>query len=454
MIGPQRLLRFKIGKTPADRDRLIGFLVRAACDDVPYYRRLMHETGISPSGVRCVADLRRLPITTKEALLDASEHGFLHRRAVPDRCYRVSTSGYSGVPLTTYYSWPEAYYRRTTLLLSMWRNARLSWPVTLLHVGARSGGSKRDLAQRLGLVKVVKVPRELSPAEQVRAAQRVRPQVIEGTPSYLELFAEKLARQGVAAPQARLVVTYGEVLHPYQAALLEAAFGGRVASYYNCEEIGNVAWPCPKHSGVLHVNSDTCLLEVVDEHGEPAAFEQEGRVLLTSLFGMTMPFLRYEVGDRARLLPMAHAPCACGHRGESISLEVARDEDFLVLPDGQRISPRRAVAAVLGPAVRTQGLTDAFADLFRRFQIVQEAADQVTVRLVRGRERREGLEEEIVSRFAAIHPRLHCRVEWVAAIQPGPSGKVKKVSSRVRLPQDAEGGPSGGRTRRDDAVKQ
>lgn len=437
MIGPQRLLRFKIGKTPADRDRLIGFLVRAAYDNVPYYRTSMDEAGIRPSGVRCVADLRRLPVTTKEALLDTSENGFLHRRAVSECCHRVSTSGYSGVPLTIYYSQPEGYYRRATLLLAMKRNAKLSWPVSLLHVGSRTGGGKRDVVQRLGLVRVIKLRRDLPIAEQTAAVRGIRAQIVEGTPSYLELLAEELIRQSIAVPRPRLVVTFGEILHNYQVALLEAAFGTRAANYYNCEEIGNIAWMCPLDRDVLHVNHDTCVLEIVGENGAPVKPGEEGRVLLTSLFGMTMPFLRYEVGDRARLLPMAHAPCACGHRGDSISLEVARDEDFFILPDGERISPRRPVAVVLGAALRTRGLTDVFADVIRGFQIVQEAADRVTVRAVRGNETREGLESEIAEGFGAIHPQLRCRVEWVDAIAPDSSGKMKKVLSKVKPPRAA-----------------
>jgi len=437
VIGPQRLLRFKIGKTPAERDRLVAYLVRTAYRNVPYYRDMMDRAGVDPAAIRSAAELRRLPITTKRALLDTSENGFLHRRAVPKRCHRVSTSGYTGYLLTIYYSWPEAYYRRAMLLLAMGRNARLSWPVSLVHVGARSDQMKRDLVQRLGFVRVTKVHRELPVAEQAAAMSGIRAQIIEGTPSHLELLAEQVMRQGVAVPRPRLVVAYGEVLHSHQAALIEAVFGTRVANYYNCEEVGNIAWSCPIRRDVLHVNHDACVLEVVSEDGAPVEPGEEGRVVLTSLFGTTMPFLRYEVGDRARLLPRGTEPCACGHRGDSISLEVARDEDFLVLPDGRRISPRRPVVAVLAAALRTQGLTDVFADVIRGFQIIQETVDQVIVRAVRGRETREGIESEIAKGFAAIHPQLRCRVEWVDAIEPDPSGKVKKVLSKVAPRRDA-----------------
>jgi len=79
-----------------------------------------------------------------------------------------------------------------------------------------------------------------------------------------------------------------------------------------------------------------------------------------------LPFLRYRIGDRGVL---SDGPCPCGRLGQVLERLTGSSGDSLSLPDGSSIS-----YVTFGPIFwETPHI--------RRWQIVQEVVDRVTVRL-------------------------------------------------------------------------
>ena len=95
-----------------------------------------------------------------------------------------------------------------------------------------------------------------------------------------------------------LVVCRGEVLDEQTRSLLAKAFAGKIVDYYNAEEIGNVAYECPDDHEKMHVNTGSCILEILNDQGVSKGLGEEGRIVVTNLFNHTMPFIRYDLGDR------------------------------------------------------------------------------------------------------------------------------------------------------------
>jgi len=365
MNQAERLLRFKLAKSPVDVDRALRYVVRSAYQDVPYYEQAWTEARVHVGSFQGVSDLPRLPVTKKEALLLSPSMGFMNRFARPEDCVRSSTSGSTALPLTVYASKGEAYFRRASLVAAIGKNASVRPPLTMVDVGTASWEKRKDVVQRLGLFKIVRIPRDAPIEDQVRAILDVRtPRYVQGRPSCLELLAEELELRGVRPPSPDLVVSFGEILYPHVRKKLLDLFLSPVADYYSCEEIGNVAWECPEISGRMHLNMDTCVVEVLDAEGRQVAPGQEGRIILTSLYNAVMPFVRYEIGDRGALGARRAERCKCGARGPDLRLLSGREEDFLVLRDGRRISPRVAVQAVLD-AIRVESMSNVISTALR-----------------------------------------------------------------------------------------
>ena len=63
---------------------------------------------------------------------------------------------------------------------------------------------------------------------------------------------------------------------------IERTFGVPVHENYGLNEVGIVALRCPEGER-YHVNTELCLVEVVDEEGQPCAAGEKGRIVITTL---------------------------------------------------------------------------------------------------------------------------------------------------------------------------
>ena len=107
------------------------------------------------------------------------------------------------------------------------------------------------------------------------------------------------AQRPVHLPDLRAVITYGEPVPPDVRACRET-WGVPVQDIYSCEELGYIAMQCPRHEH-YHVQSETVLVEVLDEQGRPCAPGRVGLVVLTPLHTFAMPLIRYAIGDYAEV---------------------------------------------------------------------------------------------------------------------------------------------------------
>jgi len=431
-----RLLRFKVGKTRRDIDRTLRFVIRAAARNSSGYRRLLDEGGASPDRVRGVEDLRWLPIVDKETLFRRFPlEEVLHRRAAPHRCIRVGTSGSTGLPMNVFMSRAEARFR-TLLVLESWRRtARLRLPLVVGDVGSWVEGGETEVRRHGGIGKVVRISIGLPVERQVEEVLRHRPQVLSGYPTALQVLGETFRDVAVSRPFLRLVAVRGEVLHLETRDALEGAFGCRVADYYNSEEMGNMAWECPADPATMHVNTDGCVLEVSDANGDPLPVGAEGRVIVTNLFNCTMPFVRYDLHDRGIILHPGGERCACGSFRPRMAVVQGRDDDFVRLPDGRTVSPR-LIATAVNRAFSGRSPLGGFDSHFRRFQVVQDALDHLTIRIVPEPGGSIDFQGVLGSAMRRIHPEFRTSVQLVDGLELEPSGKFRKVISLIERGAD------------------
>lgn len=270
------LRRFKPNKALSDVDHTLRFVVRSAARHIPTYRRLLERYGVSAARVRGVADLPLLPIVEKEALFrDAPLKDQLHVRANVSRCVRVGTSGSTALPINVYMSKAEALFRSAQIVATWRRFARLPLPFRVAEVGSWVTKESGYEIVRRGPVSVLRISMALPIDHQIRLLAHHDPHVIAGYPTVLALLAERLMESPTSL-SVRLVATRGEVLYAPVRAAVEQAFGCCLADFYNCEEVGNIASECPEDPRVLHINTDSCVVEVVDDDGRPRSPGRRG----------------------------------------------------------------------------------------------------------------------------------------------------------------------------------
>ena len=152
------------------------------------------------------------------------------------------------------------------------------------------------VATASGPVRFVSVPATLPIAEAVDRLNGLQPPALMGYPTKLaQLAREQMAGRLAIAP--RSVTSTSEQLTAEDRATITAAFGVPVINTFASTE-GLVGHSDPGGS-VLTFATDMCIVELVDAENRPLADGAAStRVLVTNLYNLTQPLIRYELTDR------------------------------------------------------------------------------------------------------------------------------------------------------------
>ncbi len=187
-----------------------------------------------------------------------------------------------------------------------------------------------------------------------------------------------------------------------------------VADLYSANEVGYIAFRCLEQ-GRLHVQSESVLVEILDEAGRACAPGEVGRVVITTLQNLGTPLMRYDIGDYARV----GAPCACGRTLPVLDQVMGRVRNLVRRPDGQSFWPARLAG------MRT-------VKEIRQAQYVQTALDTIELRAVLDRPLSDAETRAVEDRVRKLleYP-FTVKVVPVTAIARGPTGKFEEFMTAL-----------------------
>ena len=342
-----RALQWQPREQTAERTlaRLRALLAHAAVH-VPYYRDVMRTAGVAPGDIETLADLTRLPVTTKATLRAEPPDRLLADNVPASRRQPMKTSGSTGLPLE--FSWDRRnrdLYFASYLFSLEWAGTAL-WDTrvtiavpTYFSTNVETASSLIRLARRLVLGEhTIGLGADTVTAPELRSVigglgPRAR-YFVRGYPAALARVAGDLLDAGASLPRdPRVVIAYSETLTASNAASIRRAFHCPVVNYYTSWEIPQIAQTCPDRPDVLHVNGDRVALRVLRPDGSDAPPGEAGRVVVTDLTNEVMPFVNYDLGDRA----VAGPPCACGRGWPTLLGVEGRDTERIRTPQGRHI---------------------------------------------------------------------------------------------------------------------
>ncbi len=345
----------------AMQDRKLGAMVRHAWANSPFYRRKFRAAGLTPDDVQTVADLAKLPPTTKRELQEASPNEVIARGFSPQNTIVEPTSGSSGLVLHVHHS-HAAYDRYAAFAFRALREIGYRpWD--------RVAYTRYDPLpplpwERLGLGGRQLVDlRRPDPRAYVEDLLRIQPDLITAYPSILLLAIRSAAPAELARIRPRAIHLHSELLTEGIRATIRDAFGCDCYDDYSTWEFHHVAYECRHHR--YHVAADNVVCEFVRD-GRSVGPGEQGEILLTGLTNRAMPLLRYAIGDVGG---PSDELCPCGRGFPVMQLIEGRVDDYLVMPSGRRLSPR-----IVNPAFE-------FMPGVLEHVLVQEAVDRVVVDL-------------------------------------------------------------------------
>ena len=360
----------------AQQSRQLENLLRHAYQNVPYYKGVFDEAGIDTTQPLSLETWAQIPLLTRESLQDRADE--LLSRSVPSghgKTYQRKTSGSTGKQIkVTDTEANRLFWQANTLRDHLWHRRDFSGRLVAIRSGRKakdpllvseheSWGPSTNQVYQTGPSTVFfqRMPIDQQ-AEQLRSLD---PAYVLMYPSNAVRLANYFRAHDLRLPSLKEVITYGETLPPETREVCQEAWGVTVADMYSCEEVGYIALQCPQ-TDHYHCQSESVLVEVLDEEGRPCSPGQIGKIVLTVLHNYAMPLIRYQNLDYAEVGP----PCPCG-RGLSVIKQIlGRERNMAKGVDGTQFWPQ------LSPDV--WGEVDGIDEL----QLVQDEIDHIELRVV------------------------------------------------------------------------
>lgn len=252
--------------------------------------------------------------------------------------------------------------------------------------------------------------------ENVGLIERLRPDVVGGYGSYLELLMDHIEDRGGISHLPALLAWGGDGMSERGRRTIPQRFGVPVYGLYGAVEAFHIGFECEAHRG-FHVNTDIHPLRLVDDDGNEVPDGASGQVVVSNLVSRGTVVLNYRLGDVARWIP---GPCPCGRLLPTLSFVEGRLDDWLELGGGELLHP--------------QGLRELFAPEdghVRQYQVEQRSPSDYLVRLVAApgnEDGREQLQRRLATRFrAAAGEDARVEFEFVSAIERTARGKTRIV---------------------------
>jgi phenylacetate-CoA ligase len=402
----------------SEQFRQLAPLLRHAWETVPHYRDAWG--GAFDASAPARESFLRLPTLSRRALQEHRES--LQSRAIPPshgRVFEFRTSGSTGEPVRVLKSEIGAvFWNALTLRDHLWHRRLLERKLAAVRQHATPGEAPSWGAATDGLVAT-------GPCVLLNISSDVEAQLdwlVKHDPAYLLTYPSNVAALARASLARGLrlgglleVRTLGESVPAGLRVLCKEAWDVPLVDLYSSHEVGYIALQCPQHEH-YHVQSESVLVEVLDEHGGACRPGEVGRVIVTDLHNFTMPLLRYEIGDYA----IAGAPCPCGRGLATLTRILGRVRNMLTHADGRRYWP-------------TFG-QDGFRDIapVLQYQFVQRVRETLEARLVLAEPLNENQESRLKERIAAqLPPGLRIELVRVESLPRGPGGKFEEFVCEV-----------------------
>jgi len=326
-------------------ERLQSTLTRAY-RQVKFYRRRFDRMGLKLDDIRSLADLARLPCTTREDLSENYPYGLF---AVPlrDIVRILSSPGTTEKPLVVGYAAPDVKLW-LELLARLYTAANITREdIIQLILSPGLANWRRDLqagAEYLGASVIP--PASLNFSKELMVMRDYKTSVLVSTPPLARHLLTVMASMDLTPAELSLkqVLLVASPLSRPVRREIEAGFQVKITTAYGITEVmgPGLAFGCGADEG-LHFSEDHFYPEIIDpETGAPVPAGVPGELVITTLSTVAFPLVRFRSGDRASLV---REPCVCGRTLVRLG-EISGRTDPIFSVGGIKVHPVQVAALI------------------------------------------------------------------------------------------------------------
>lgn len=345
----ERLPRADIQARQVD---LLQNLLVAIDGNNPFWTSKYAEAGIDLKSITSLNDLRMLPFSTKQELVEDQNANlpFGTNLTYPhsEFCRFHQTSGTTGRPMrwldtVASWNWWTSCWDQIFRLAGVRPDDILAFPFSFgpfIGFWAAFDGSHRkgNLSIPMG---------GMSTEQRINLIGELKATVVCCTPTYALRMAEVAETEGVDLTQnaVRLLIVAGEpgANIPATKEKIETAWGAQLIDHWGMTDIGALGVePYDAPGGMLILETE-CIAEIVDSGGQPVEPGQEGELIITNLGRLGQPVIRYKTGDR---VVAATDPCPSGCQLLRLEGGILGRVDDMVTIRGNNVFPS-SIEAIL-----------------------------------------------------------------------------------------------------------
>ena len=404
---------FKVSSLSKDKiddlnNKRLKKIVEYSYKNVPYYKRIFDENGISYTSINSKEDLKQIPLLTKKDIRD-NYKDLISRKAYRYICNEVETSGTSGeiVKLKRDINsimYEEAFISR--FINSMgYKDKEVRRAIFRGFVFPEYLKKKKKYFSNIPFSKdIIFSSYDLNSESfeyYLKKLEEFKPNIIFAYPSVIthliRLMDAKNYRIKIDA-----IYTSSENLLDTQRSYIENYLECKIFDWYGQGERVGAISQCSE--GKYHIIEDYSIVEL-----QKSEFGIE--IIGTGLFNYAMPLLRYKTNDYVVLNDKE--TCKCGSSFKVLKSISGRNSGYIIAPDNKKIS-----AFLLDDFVNRY-------DNVLEYQIIQNNKYELSILLVVNRLYSRHNEDNIKSRIKnKISHDININIEYTKMLTRGANGKV------------------------------
>ena len=263
-------------------ERIFLNIFRKAYTKSSFYHKLYTEAGIKLEDIKCLGDISKLPVVTKDMILHQSDALLTTSKW---KLLKNRTSGTTGTPLTVFEDWKSIWKEQAYFYCY---RKRCGYIYGQPLVSLRGNLRKKDTMMYVHISNTLYLSsyniNEQTVGAYYKGIEKRSPQAIEGYPSSLYNLALLLKDKGLYC-NIPVCFTSSENLLDFQRQLIEERFQTKIFDHYGTTERTIRISESIKHDGYF------------EDPGYSINEYLKDRVVSTSLINSAFPLIRYQSSD-------------------------------------------------------------------------------------------------------------------------------------------------------------
>lgn len=263
-------------------ERIFLNIFRKAYTKSSFYHKLYTEAGIKLEDIKCLGDISKLPVVTKDMILHQSDALLTTSKW---KLLKNRTSGTTGTPLTVFEDW-KSIWREQAYFYCYRKRCGYTYGQPLVSLRGNLG--KKDTMMYVHISNTLYLSsyniNEQTVWAYYKGIEKRSPRAIERYPSSLYNLALLLKDKGLYC-NIPVCFTSSENLLDFQRQLIEERFHTKIFDHYGTTERTIRISESIKHDGYF------------EDPGYSINEYLKDRVISTSLINSAFPLIRYQSSD-------------------------------------------------------------------------------------------------------------------------------------------------------------